>query len=1175
MYRRIISILFLIYIYGISCIALGQKANYQQFENIYPGVEASVISCFLQDDEGLIWIGSNKGLFSYDGYSSQQHFTYGEHNNTRIYCGIIIENTYLYLGTDNGVLVYNYKTDKYEQPKANFPTDVRTMALQGDTLWLGSLNGLYAYQLKNHKLTVYDSKQTNLPHSTIYSILKTKQNQIYVGTYNGLCRYIPTAEKFEHILLPTNRTQSNLFVNSLLEDTARNCIWIGTEGYLFQYTPTNKQMKQIEKFHNNSIKSLALDSNGNLLAGTDNGLYVYHNETETLQHVIHDSRNIQSLTNNIIWNIFADHEQNIWLGTDYGISLARYNSAMQYIPISQITGTGDGNQFYSLFRDSKGFYWFGGTNGLIRFINPTGSKHDAIWYKMGNETYPLSHNRVRHIYEDRDKQLWITTDGSINRYDYATRRFIHYNITDRTGAYNTNWSYYMFEDADGRLWIATCLGGIFVVDKQKLIRSTADKYIAEQNYSVHNGLSGMFINQILPDSEGNVWVLLYNSKGIDKINPRTQQVTKLFANELSGERAPNYLLCDEDGMIWVGFNGGIMRVNPKNESYKYVSFDSFSNNEILSMTSVKDYIWVSTTNGLWVVNRKSMSARLQNMTDKRFTSLLYEPQEGNIYLGGADGFAISKPEILSMEQPKKPVLLTALYINNQLVTPRNKEDIPNIRYTNSIVLEYDQNNLSFEISDLPYSQDEKNKFVYRLEGMDKEWNMLKPNTNRITYSNLGYGEYELLISKLEKSGLPSEQPYILNIKILPPWYYTLWAKIIYAFLLLSLIAWTINFFLVKNRLKQERIEKEKILEQSRQKIAFFTNLSNDIKNPLSRIIAPISRLLPTTDDASQKQTLEEVQRNAMKINSLIHQVLSFNRIEGNEDSLLILSRIELVSFCRNLLAVHAENKHLTFDFETNKAKIFAEMDAIKLGVILDNLLSNAVKFNTEGGNVRLSLIYHQESRILDICISDSGIGIAQQDVPYIFQRFYQSPHTGIKKEGTGIGLYLVKTYAELHGGRITGVTSEEGKGTSIGLTIPIAALAEDEVTTAPAKKELDSLPVLKPIEAESLDEKFLSNIIRLIEDHLSDSDLNVNALCELSGISNKQIYRKVKQLTGMSPVEYIKSIRMKKAAMLLQQKKFTVAEVMYMVGFSNHSYFSKCFQTEFGKTPRQYLNDGL
>ncbi len=706
------------------------------------------------------------------------------------------------------------------------------------------------------------------------------------------------------------------------------------------------------------------------------------------------------------------------------------------------------------------------------------------------------------------------------------------------------------------------------------MQSTSGQYIAEQNYSVHNGLSGMFINQIIPDNEGNVWVLLYNNKGIDKINPRTREVTKLFADELTGEKSPNYLLCDEDGLLWVGFHGGVMRINPKDESQQSISFGSFSNNEILSMTCVKNSIWVSTTNGLWIIDRKTMDARQQNMTNKRFTSLLFDPKEDCVYLGGADGFGISHSNLEATYQPERPILLTALYINNQLVSPRTRDDVPNIRYTNSIKLKYDQNNLSFELSDLPYSLDEKNKFVYRLEGMDKEWNFLKSNINRITYSNLSYGNYQLIISKLERDGQPSNRPHILNIRILPPWYYTIWAKAIYILLLLSLIAWTINFFRVKNRLKAERREKEKILEQSRQKMAFFTNLSNELKTPLSRIIAPISQLLPSTEEVHEKQTLEEVQRNAMKINSLIHQVLNFNRIEDNKDSLLILSRIELVSFSRSLFSVYEEDKRFTFHFEANKAKIYADMDAIKLGVILDNLLSNAVKFTSEGGSIRLSLFYRQETGLLEICVSDTGADIPQQDIPYIFQRFFQSPHSG-SKEGTGIGLYLVKTYTELHGGSIDGVTSEKGKGTSIGLSIPVIAVEEDEIPVIASKKQLESLPILKPIEAESQDEKFLSNIIRLIEDHLSDADLNVNALCELSGISNKQIYRKIKQLTGMSPVEYIKSIRMKKAAMLLQQKKFTVAEVMYMVGFSNHSYFSKCFQAEFGKTPRQYLNDGL
>ena len=123
------------------------------------------------------------------------------------------------------------------------------------------------------------------------------------------------------------------------------------------------------------------------------------------------------------------------------------------------------------------------------------------------------------------------------------------------------------------------------------------------------------------------------------------------------------------------------------------------------------------------------------------------------------------------------------------------------------------------------------------------------------------------------------------------------------------------------------------------------------------------------------------------------------------------------------------------------------------------------------------------------------------------------------------------------------------------------------------KLRLETLASPKPIKAVSPDEKFLSQITEIIEDKVADSDLNVNSLGTISGIGSKQIYRKIKQLTGMSPVEYIRSIRIKKAAMLLSQNKFTVSEVMYMVGFSNHSYFSKCFQAEFGKTPRQFVDD--
>jgi DNA-binding response OmpR family regulator len=348
---------------------------------------------------------------------------------------------------------------------------------------------------------------------------------------------------------------------------------------------------------------------------------------------------------------------------------------------------------------------------------------------------------------------------------------------------------------------------------------------------------------------------------------------------------------------------------------------------------------------------------------------------------------------------------------------------------------------------------------------------------------------------------------------------------------------------------------------------------------------------------------------------------------------------------------------------------------------------------------------------MEIRVADTGSGIPSPDIPYIFQRFFQSPKTVGKKEGTGIGLYLVKTYSEMHGGTV-GIASEENVGTIITIRLPIVGTKSEkevpdsenhqrntdthqdkekplilviddnpEITgfisdilqsryrcltagdgatgielcfkllpdliisdimmpgmsglemcqqirkhvptstipiilltakddketelesiqlhvdafiskpfepdillsrieqliqknqTIEARIRMETIAAPKDIEAVSYDEKFLSGITHIIEDHLSDSELNVTALCEISGINNKQIYRKLKQLTGMTPVDYIKSVRMKKAAMLLRQQKFSVAEVMYMVGFSNHSYFSKCFRAEFNKTPWQYIEE--
>ena len=1296
--------------------------NYTLFHRIEMGSEGTVVTCLVQDTEGVLWAGTDRGLYSYDGYASQPCFEYGTRHNTRIYCGAVADSTYLYLGADNGLLVYDYRKDEYVDTGTDFPKDIRALARYDGRWWLGTLNGLYAYDPVSRQLS---DVSDGLPHRAVYALLAASDGSLYIGTYDGCCRLSADTDKaYVPISLPLRKGKSNRFVNALLEDRERDCLWIGMEGDLLKYThKTGGTAVSVDGFEGNSVKSLALDEDGYLLAGTDNGLYIYDG-SHTPEHIVHDSRNPQSLSSNIVWTILKDSDGNIWLGTDYGISLSKRHTALFRVPIASITGTGEGNRFYAMLRSRDGSYWFGGSNGLIRLHCPGndngGKTVRSEWYRMGDARHPLSHNRIRQLYEDRDGILWVATDGGVNRYDEASGRFVAYNIVDSTRHYNANWVYGLFEDGKGQLWIATCMGGIFVVDKQSLLRERREEHVARRMFTTDNGLPGLFVNQMVEDRDGNVWALFYNNvNSLEKIDPRTGQVTHIARDILDGHLPLTFLLCGTDGHVWVGRQGGVLRIGPKNDSIRALNFGNGHHQEVLCMTEAEGRIWISTSDGFWVTDHEGTSLRRLNVAEQRFTSLYYDPRDRLLYLGMLDGFSVASPARLLEEHRHRPLRLTALYVNNRPYHPTSDEADGGIRYARRLRLKHHQRNLAFELSDLPYSMEGKSRLIYNWDEAEDGWTHLQPGTNRITFNNLGYGHHRLVANRLDDYGYPGRQPYTLDIEILPPWYLTFWAKCFYVLLALALMAWAVNFFRVKNRLRLVRLEKENLLKQSRAKMEFFTNLSHDLKTPLSLIIAPISRLLPDMADGQKKRMLEQVQRNAMKLNSLIHRGLDIDRVDSGRDLLLIQSQIELVQFARNLFSLYADDssrgKDLRFEFRTTLREAYLQMDAIKLESILDNLLSNAVKYTPAGGLVTLSLKPVKEGQEMQITVSDTGVGIPLQEQPYVFQRFFQSSRTAGKTAGTGIGLYLVKTYTELHGGSVK-LHSEEGTGTTVTLILPglekivpadevsspdtvqppvssqtedesplasdapVILIVEDDCDTAgfihqvlharyrcrraangkealdlvrqevpaliisdvmmpvmdgfemvrqlkkyvptstvpiilltgksdkqtelesirlhidafiakpfepdillsrveqllsshhtyEAKARLEAIAQPKDTEAISPDEKFLATVLQLIEEHISDSELNVNALCEWTDTSSKQMYRKLKQLTGQTPVEYIKSIRMKKAAILLQQHKFTVAEVMYMVGFSNHSYFSKCFQSAFGVTPKQY-----
>lgn len=1041
---------------------IGQTIPYLKFDKINIDTDVLTTRCIIQGTDGIMWIGANQGIFSYDGYSlSKQNIT----NNyiPKIHCGVLYSGT-IYFGTDNGLTSFNEATGEYYNLKLPDIKDINCMTLYNDELWIGTIDGLFCYNIKSQSLIKFPTNK--LPNKAVYSIIKGTDGNLYVGTYNGLCR-IKNNQIVETIKIPNTNKWKNLFINTLLEDKENHRIWIGTEGNLFCYHTETSIIECIPNFTNNSIKTLNLDKTKQLYIGTDNGLFVYSYNLKSWKHFTRDSRNDYSLSNNIIWCITIDKNDNIWLGTDNGISFVNNHKNYTFVPIWEMLDSNKGNLFYSILLDSQKNYWLGGSDGLLQ-IRKKDKGTIGKWFQVGNSKYTLTHNRIRYIYEDKSNDLWIATDGSVEKYDYKNAKFTHYTIIDSTNTYNSNWAYCIFEDHQNNLWISTCLGGIFIVNKKKLKENNNKIYIADKNFTTKDGLKSMFVKQIVPDVTGNVWVLMYNVKNIQKINNNNNKIYTYSFNCMKNDEYPEFIISDTEGMIWICTNYKIYKINPITNKIIKKTW-TIKNNSVLSMTEINENIWVSSAKGIYCINKQNLKAK-RIYLNGYFNSIFYDKINKEIILGGTDGIGICHPDILKTTEHNSQIHLTAASVNNEI--------IPRANITNGkFIFSYTENNLLFKFSDYQYDNSRKTHFMYFMKGLDSKWHYVNTNSNVIVYNNIPHGEYTLYVKNTDT---PNNKYQIAEIKILPPWYLSPQAQIIYIVLGIGTIIGFISFFNTKNRLRIAQLEKKQILEQTKQKIRFMSNLSHDLKDPISMIIAPISKLLLDTKDIKEKEILNIAHKNAINLSAKIQKIIEINRIEDNEN-ILILSKIELVSFIQtifnNFKFSEIEYKH-NWIFETNIGKLFVEMDTTKLESIIHNLLSNAMKYTPKEKEIIVTINYNNKTEKVILKIENKGIEIPLKEQPYIFQRFFQSSQTKNYHKGTGIGLYLVKMYTELHKGSIK--VSSNQTSTIFSLTFPIDKELNNTINTILHTNNEDinntQLPTIIIVDDNKDIYKFIKNI---------------------------------------------------------------------------------------------------
>ncbi len=1271
--------------------------NYQSFDNYLFSVEAHSARFILQDNQGLIWAGTNKGLYSFDGYRAFPHFTPGSTESRLFHCGLFYQSDYLLLGTEKGLLKFDCKRDRYVPFEADIDKDIRNMVLTGEDLWLGCADGLFRYHFRSKTLQRVPVRAQSGRSSYMINALLEDEGFVYVGASGLLGRISLSDYSFE----PLEGTPGGwLLVTALLKDHKRNCIWIGEGNSITRYSPASGSFERITGFP--VVKSVSLDGDQNVVVGTDNGLYV-HTFPKT-EHAVHNTLRPHSLANNVVWCVFRDQSDNIWLGTDLGISMAPRQRPFDFVPLYEFSGTGDGNQFYSVFRDSWGSYWLGGDNGLICTRTLKNVDSEFRWYRMGTRPYSIPHNRIRDIFEDRQRTLWIATDFGVCRYDYTRDRISTFFISNRDGSRNAHWVYDFLEDESGYLWMASFNGGVFKVDKKRC--SGFGAVVADAHFSTENGLTSNNIDKIEQDRSGNIWALNRN-QGLDIIHTSNGKVSHFPLQEYTLGQPSGPMIKDAKGVLWIGFRNGVVRIDPDKQQAQSIQLADADNAMIQSLLEVEDNIWIISTEGLWVIDKAKYTVCHVSIANRYFYSAFYDEQTGNILLGGTDGIGIFSSRTPGGANVSPRIMISSVLLNGKPY-PLNDQDSA-VRFRESIGLPYRNDNITVEFSDLTYSKGYPGRaYVYKLKDTDEHWTSLNASERAIHLNQLTPGKYTLTIAAKSPGGGNVQVLKTFRIVIHPPWYFSWPVLFVYALLLGGLVVWSINFFNQRHKLRIARIDREKTLEQTRMKIDFFTNIAHEFKTPLSLIIAPLSRLLQDKG-VHEKEVLEMMHQNAMKLNALVQQAIEYYREDSEGTAGVVLSRVDLVEFARSMLTSYESNMkdaQLEFVFSTQPEIMFVDVDVLKMESIIGNLLSNACKYTPSGGSVLLSLKYIPSGSMVELMVSDSGVGIPERDLPYVFQRFFQSP-AHRERGGTGIGLYLVKRFSELHGGTVH-VVSHPEEGTSFVVRLPLIVHQSGETSPADAsaigepgnkplmlivedhasiagfiqsifssdfrcviahngkvglkictdlmpdmiiadimmpvmdglemcrrikenvqtsaipiimltakddrETELDSIhskvdafipkpfdvPVLvsrvhqlletrklcqRKMRIEELttpgaeavpseDEKFLAAVTRTIEEQLANPDFNVSMLSESMNVAQKQLYRRVKALTGMTPVNYIRSIRMKKAAILLTNKNFTVSEVMYRVGFSNHSYFARCFHAEFGVNPSQF-GEGL
>ncbi len=1116
-----------------------EKIKFKHFTK-EEGFPENFIWRVIQDHKGFLWIGSQEGLIRYDGQKFKAFKHSPEDPNSlgtnSVYTLYEDKLETLWVGTGGGGLNrYNAEQENFTRYVYN-PEDTTSINSnyvtliyedKSGTLWIGTNFGLNIFNRENEQFTRYKNireDSTILISNTVSFIYEDSKSNLWIGTRSGSLNKFNNNKTFtDYLHNPNNlHSLSKHSITGICEDNSGD-IWISTSG-----GGLNKLINNDEKhppffahfisnpndptsLNNNNITSMYIDSNNIMWLGTWGGglsrtisIIDKYSRVSFISYK-HDPVDLTSLSINNIRHIYLDNSGLFWIAT-WGGGLDLFNTKQkQFKHFKHKPGDPfslSANAVLSVLEDRSGTLWIGNWDGGLNKMDRTTNKFSH--YKNNpNDPKSLSDNTVSVIYEDKTGTLWIGTwNGGLNKFDKRTEKFYHYkHDPSNPQSISDNNILSIAEDESGILWIGTMYGGLnkFEKDSERFNHFT---YYPDNP----NGISSTDVHALFIDNSGILWIGTKQGGGLDALD---LQKEKFFnykndpsdLNSLSNNKISS-IYEDKTGTIWVGTQeGGLNKFDRVNGKFRHFKMKDGLPSVFVTgiLEDDRGNLWLSTTNGLSKFNPNTESFRNYDVEDglqgNEFEELLAccKSKTGELIFGGTNGFNMFYPDNIKDNTHIPPVYITDFQLFNKPV-PIGYDSLSRRTILNKsiidceeIELNYNDKVFSFEFAALDFQAPMKNKYVYKMEGFDKNWTYTDASRNLATYTNLDPGDYVFRVKGSNNDGVWNEVGASIKIIILPPWYQTMLAYLIYSLLIISIIyfTWKAQIKRIKNKHEYEmsRFEAQKLHDVDELKSRFFTNISHEFRTPLTLILGPAKQIFEKVKDEKIKSELGLIHRNARKLLELVNQLLDISKLESgnmklqtNPQNIVSLLKTLVLSFTS-----YAERKRITLKFNPVENEIIVYLDKDKIEKIITNILSNAFKFTAVGGRIEVAVIRHPEpvlpsgrlvsgspseskklkqvqldnQEFVEILISDTGIGISKEKMSKIFDRFYQvdGSHTR-EQEGTGIGLSLTKELVELHKGKIE-VESEEGKGTTVSVKIRLGKehLKPEEISEADKEQE--------------------------------------------------------------------------------------------------------------------------